>query len=285
MRLSIAIFAIAFSAGLFAQGAEVKEGKAHEPGQTSESVLETEKVLDEKISFLNKELEKHTVLFRQKILALPAKTILYKGTADGSTCKEAANQTDPANNCLKIEVFDFQDSETGKAALGQGSRAKSMILFYDGPSTGTGDPMKEPPRKLSKVIFQTKNVDFKQNEIHLAKIEDNDPSAANAGAANDNGGAHDEKLTIIYTNGYPTLNVEIITQEETASNKGIGNYTLKSVENTKTNPIRNNFKRNFFIKNLDYFHKLYTNVADTNERYALKKYKDSNDFMKSSLKY
>jgi hypothetical protein len=284
MRLPIAIFAIAFSAGLFAQ-AEVKEGKAHEAGQTSETVLETEKILDEKISFLNKELEKHTVLFRQKILALPAKTILYKGVAEGSTCKEAANQVDPANNCLKIEVFDFQDSENGKTSLGEGSRAKSMALFYEGGSTGTGDPLKEPPRKLNKIIFYSKNVNFKNNEIHIARIEDAEPTVANSGAGNDNGGAHDDKLTLIYTNGFPVINLEILEGPETVSNKGVGNYTLKSVENTKTNPIRNTFKKNFFIKNLDYFHKLYTNVADTNERFALKKYKDSNDFMKSTLKY
>jgi hypothetical protein len=285
MRLSIAIFAIAFSAGLFAQGAEVKEGKAHEAGQISESVLGTEKVLDEKVSFLNKELEKHTVLFRQKILALPAKTILYKGVADGANCKEAANQVDPANNCLKIEVFDFQDSEFGKTDLGQGSRAKSMTLFYEGGSTGTGDPMKEPPRKLNKIVFKTKNVNFKNNEIHLANIEDREPGTENSGIGNDNGGAHDEKLVIVYSNGYPTLNVDVFSQEETSSDKGIGNYSLKSVENTKTNPIRNTFKKNFFIKNLDYFHKLYTNVADTNERFALKRYKESNTFLKNSLKY
>jgi hypothetical protein len=284
MKLITATFALLFSLGLFAQAAEVK---THDPYELSrsKSVLDTEKKLDERITKLNEELKKHTVLFRQKIKATPAKTVIYKGTADGDDCKEAADQTANTNTCIKLEVFDFQDSEWGKSELNYGSRSKSIILFYAAGAKGSDDPMKEEPGDLQKIVFRSVNRNFKENLIHFANIKDEAPATANGEPTNDNGGAHDDKIVIFYQNGFPSLDMRPFEKEEQVNEKGVGKYKLKNVENSKTNAIRNTFKKSFFVKNLDYFNKLFAIVADTNQRYALKKYKESNDYMKSTLKY
>jgi hypothetical protein len=284
MKLITAITAILISLSLSAQegGAEVKN-KEHQ-GQASQSVLDTETVLDKKITALNEDLKKHTVLFRQKIKALPAKTVLVKGKAEGENCVAAEKQEDAANDCIKIEVFDFQDSEWGKSELNYGSRAKYMILFYEGGSSGTGDPLKEEPRAIKKIVFTAINRDFKHNQVHYVNIDDEAPAQENSGVANETGGAHDEKTTVYYENGFPTILIDK-TKTEDVTEKGVGKYSMKNVENSKTNPIRNTFKKSFYVKNIDYFHKLFTLVADTNERYSLKRYKESNEYMKGTLKY
>jgi hypothetical protein len=152
MRLLIGAIAIVINLGLFAQ-AEVKNAGSIEAGQASKAVLDTEAGYDKIISDMNKDLERNTVYMRQKTLVLPAKMILTKGKGEGDACKAAANQEAIENDCLKLEVFDFQDSEIGKSDYGYGSRTKYIILFFDGPSTGSGDPFKEPPRKVKKLVF------------------------------------------------------------------------------------------------------------------------------------
>jgi hypothetical protein len=292
MRLLATTITFLYAFGMFAQdgSATVKE---HSP-QDSTAVIETEKGLDEKIKVLNEKLKNHTVLFRQKIKALPAKTVLYKGKEADGECqyyvendyrKGLVDQLSPENNCIKIEVFDFQDSEWGKSDLGWGSRAKNMTVFYAGGSTGTADPMKEDPREVTRIVFNGVNVNFKENTVNYVNILDGAPASANEGQSNELGGTHDEKIEIYYKNGFPSIWIDVKNEVESVSEKGVGKYSLKNVENTKTNPIRNTFKKSFFVKNLDYFHKLFTNVADTNERYSLKKYKESNEYMKSTLKY
>lgn len=273
---------------LFAQGA--KGGATVEEDiyayQKSDSVLKSEEGFDEKIKELNEKLKKHTVLLRQKIIALPAKTVLTKGKANANgECEEAKDQIAKENDCLKLEVFDFQDSEWGLSDLGLGSRAKYMTIFYQSGSKTDGDPMREPPGEIKKIVFSATARDFKKNVVNHITIEDGQPAGDNKGATNSDGGPHDEQVIIYYKNGFPTIWLDMKGETENPSLKGVGKYKLKVVENTKTHPIRNTMKQGFLIKNLDYFHKLFTNIADTNERYALKKYKESGDYMKSTLKY
>ena len=180
MKLLTAMTAFLISFSLFAQdNAANVTNKEHQAGQDSASVLETEKILDDRITALNEELKKHTVLFRQKIKALPAKTVLVKGKANGDKCEAAADQIASDNDCIKIEVFDFQDSEWGKSELNYGSRAKSMTLFYNGGSSGSDDPMNEPPRDLKKVVFNAVNRDFQHSEVHYLNIDDDGPADKN----------------------------------------------------------------------------------------------------------
>ena len=285
MRLLIGAIAIVINLGLFAQ-AEVKNAGSIEAGQASKAVLDTEAGYDKIISDMNKDLERNTVYMRQKTLVLPAKMILTKGKGEGDACKTAANQEAPENDCLKLEVFDFQDSEIGKTEYGYGSRTKYIILFFEGPSTGTGDPFKEPPRKVKKLVFNFKTIDFVKNQIDLANLVDNEPYAVNSGATNDFGGAHDDKILVYYTMGSPELNFEAVyAATETSSNRGEGNYNLKNVENTKTHPIRNEFKKAFLAKNLLYFRETLDNIADFNHKAALEKYKRNKEFIRASLKY
>jgi len=285
MRYLLGAIAVTLSMGLYAQ-ANVKDAKTNEPSQSSKSVLETEAGYDAIISQLNKDLEKNTVFMRQKILVLPAKTILYKGKSDGDNCKQADDQTASDNDCIKLEVFDFQDSEIGKTSLGLGSRAKYMILQFEGGSTTTGDPFKEAPRKVKKSIFGIKNVDFVKTETIVSKMVDADPSLLNADASNDYGGSHDDKITVYYSMGSSELKFESeYAGAEKTTDKGDGVYSFKYVENTKTHPIRNEFKKSFIVKNLLYFRELFANIADYNERAALAKYKRNKEFIKTSLKY
>jgi hypothetical protein len=285
MRLLIGTIAIVINLGLFAQ-AEVKNSGANEAGQASKAVLDTEAGYDKIISEMNKDLERNTVYLRQKTLVLPAKTILTKGKGEGDACKTAENQEAADNDCLKLEVFDFQDSEIGKSDYGYGSRTKYIILFFDGPSTGTGDPFKEAPRKVKKLVFNFKTIDFYRNQTDIANLVDNEPYSENTGATNDFGGAHDDKILVYYTMGSPELNFQAIySAAETSANRGEGNYNLKNVENTKTHPIRNEFKKAFLAKNLLYFRETLDNIADFNHKAALEKYKRNKEFIRASLKY
>ncbi len=274
-----------FTFSLSAQGGANVEEDVY-AYQKSESVLKSEEGFDAKIKELNDKLRRHTVLLRQKIIALPAKTILTKGKENSNgDCEEAKDQTASDNTCIKLEVFDFQDSEWGLSDLGLGSRAKYMTIFYQSGSKGTGDPMREPPGDIKKIVFSSTARDFKSNVVNHITIEDAQPAGDNKGVTNFDGGPHDEQVTIYYKNGFPTIWIDPKGEIESISQKGVGKYKLKVVENTKTHPIRNTMKKGFIIKNLDYFNKLFANIADTNERYALKKYKESGDYMKSILKY
>jgi len=282
MRLLLGMIVLTFSVGLYAQA----EVKANEALQTSKPVLETEAGYDKIISDMNKDLERNTIYMRQKILVLPAKTILYKGKSDGNNCKEAADQTAVENDCLKLEIFDFQDSEYGKSDYGFGSRSKYLMLFFDGANTGTGDPFKEPPRKVKKLVFNFKTIDFVQNKTEVAKLIDNEPYSNNDGATNDFGGAHDDKIIVYYTSGASELDFEAkYAAPESPTNRGEGSYNLKMVENTKTHPIRNEFKKAFLAKNLLYFRETLDNIADLNHAAALDKYKRNKEFIKKSLSY
>ncbi|MDX1957181.1 MAG: hypothetical protein SFU98_01340 [Leptospiraceae bacterium] len=299
MKLLTTTLAILFSLAVVAQdkgaAANSNEKPSTDVGQEAPSVLATEKKLDERITVLNERLQRHTILFRQKITAIPGKLIFHKGKTESKngvdSCNTKVSQTDAGNDCLKLETFDFQDSEWGKSDLGFGSRAKHIVLYYTTPnSRANEDPRYEPPVVLKKITFNSKNVDFVHNETTFGNIDDNHPDGktVNDGATNFKGGGQDTTTVIYFKNGFPTLDIDSFldpNSKETVDQKGVGKYSLRDVENSKTHAIRNELKKQFLIKNLDKFDKLFTLIGDTNERYALKRYKDSKEFLKNSLKY
>lgn len=316
MRLFITSMIFAFSVGLFAQAAPATDDKdfkapeklenseatkkRYEDSQQSKSNNSTEVILDGKIRDFNERLKAHSVLFRMKIKALPAKTILHKGkaNAEGTKCIIAEkDETADDNTCLKLEVFDFQDSEWGKSELNLGSRAKYIELYYEGGSQGgakTGDPardpMQQPPRALKKVTFNTVNRDFVQSEVKFSHIEDGKPHTDPSPVSAYKGSVHDETYVLFYQHGYPVLDMSKFPNTdaqltEATNERGVGKFQLSYVENSRTRPNRVQYKKEFIVKNLDFFDKLFKAIADTNERYSQKKYNANKEFLKGSLKY
>jgi hypothetical protein len=273
----ISILVFLFSLVLFSAD-EKKEAKHTDATQKSEAIDASEKVLDKRILEINERLMKHTKLFMTRLEFLPAKTLVYKGITKGEDCEPAAKgkEQDLANNCIKIETFDFHRSEEGKSALNLGSRSRFMILFFESGAKGD-EPATEEPGKLksmrSKVIANI----FTPTELKISEVNDASPHAAEK---------HDDSITVFYQeDGLPMRDEKGQPFPEKKDRKGYGKYTLSYVENTKTNPTRNVFKQSYYIKHLDQFDKLLTAVFDTNDRNAGKRYKDSNQILKDSLKY
>jgi hypothetical protein len=242
--------------------------------QESGSILETEKKLDSNIFKLNEKLTKHTVLFKMKTRTLPHKTVLFKGkaSADGLKCEIQEDQEGKDNNCLHLEVYDFIKSEDGKSELNLGPKNKLIILFYDGANNGETDPRKEAPRNLKSMRSRIYSYNFPIEDKIMSEIIDQGPNSQPE---------HNDKFELFYQHDeYPLYGTP-----ETPMEKGVGKYLLLNVENSITNPIRNNFKRDFYMKHLDYFDKLFTKIFDYNDRDGNKHYKKNVESLKNSLKY
>jgi hypothetical protein len=270
----IPIFLIA--GGIFAQDGQGPANRTAglDSSQEGIAIAETEKKLDDFIFKLNERLTRHTVLFKMKVRTLPHKTILFKGTAsqDGLSCVIAADQESKNNNCMHLEVFDFIKSEDGKSERNYGPKNKVFILFYEGANSDDPEPRKEAPRNLTRIRSRIYEYNFQIEDKVMSEIIDQAPNAQPA---------HNDKMELFYQHDdYPLYGTP-----ETPSEKGVGKYILASVENTKSNPIRNNFKRDFYIKHLDYFDKLFTKIFDYNDRDGNRHYKKNVDTLKNSLKY
>ncbi|MBP9165171.1 MAG: hypothetical protein KBF99_18465 [Leptospiraceae bacterium] len=253
-------------------------------GQSSIQVNETEEALDKQITFINDRLKRHTKLFRTRVEALPGKTVLYKGTEKDGDCVAAPDnkQTDPANNCIRLEVFDFVKSEEGKTDLNLGARSKYIILFYEGAGWAE-DPMKEAPKNIKMIKSKIILNQFKETDLKISEVTDGAPHVEN-GKAGEN--KHDEKITVFYQHdGLPMRDPKGVPFPEQKDRKGYGLYKLADVENTKTNPTKNVFKQTYYIKHLIQFDKLFTSIFDSNDNRANKRYKESNQVLKSSLVY
>lgn len=278
MRLITTIFLILFTIGLSAEEVTSNEGTGQVQAadeaklQKAASIEQTEGKLDEIIKEMNDRLKKHTKLFRMKIVNQPHKTFIYKGKAEGDKCvisEKREDQISGENNCLKLEIFDFLGAAEGQAQLNVGARHKYMVLFFES-APSEADPKKTQPGALKKIVSKIYVDNFKQEDLKISEVVDNEPADAKH-----------SKLTIFYQHdGNPPKSTS-----QNPSDRGVGLYSLSDVENTKTNPIRNTFKKNFYIKHLDFFDKLFTYIYDSNETNGNERYKESNDVLKNSLKY
>ncbi|GBF48994.1 hypothetical protein LPTSP4_05010 [Leptospira ryugenii] len=260
--------------GLSAQTEQSSSQAGIDATQEGKAIADTEAELDGNISEVNKKLTRHTVLFKMKVRTLPHRTVLYKGkpSQDGEKCEAAANQEAKDNTCLHLEVFDFVGSDDGKSAYNLGAKSKTLELFFEGSNNADPDPRKEQPRNLTKVRTYVYQNNFQIEDKIISVIADTAPNGTPA---------HNDKIELFYQHdGFPLWGTP-----ETPSEKGVGKYILANVENTKTNPIRNRFKKSFYFKNLDYFDKLFTKIFDYNDRDSNKHYKKNVEALKSSLKY
>lgn len=262
------------AAGLTAQGTDSSRPAGLDNSQEGKAIVETEKKLDDIIFDLNKKMTRHTVLLKMKVRTLPHKTVLFKGkpSQDGLKCEIAVDQESVENTCLHLEVYDFIDSDDGKVTQKLGPKNKTIILFFDGANTADPDPRKEPPRNLTRIRSRIYKYNFQIEDKVFSEIIDQAPNAQPE---------HNDKFELFYQHDdYP-----LYGSPETPSEKGVGKYLLSSVENTLTNPIRNEFKRDFYVKHLDTFDKLFVKIFDYNDRDGNKHYKKNVQTLKNSLKY
>lgn len=237
--------------------------------QSAKSVEETEKGLDKTIAELNEKLKNHTKLFRMKVSNQPHRTFLYKGKAKGDECEKAENQEAADNDCMKLEVFSFVGAENGYSELNLGSKYKYVTLFFEG-GVSEEDPRLAQPGNVKKIISKVYVNKFKEFDLKVSEVVDNAPTDKE----------HKDVTILFQHDGDPAKGAN-----ENKSVRGRGLYKLAEVENTKTNPTRNQFKKTYYIKHLDYFDKLFTYLFDSNDQNGNKRYKMNNETLKNSLKY
>jgi hypothetical protein len=263
------------SLGLLAQAGSTESGTAGiDVTQEGKSIGETEKELDDNIFEVNKKLTRHTVLFKMRIRTLPHRTVLYKGkpSADGEKCEAAVDQEAADNTCLHLEVFDFVGSEDGRSEYNEGAKFKHFEVFFEGANNADPEPRKEQPRNITKLRTYVYKNNFIVEDKTISTIWDLAPNTV---------AAHNEKFELFYQHdGLPNWGTPEMPEE-----KGVGKYLLSSVENTKTNPIRNQFKKEFYFKNVDFFDKLFTKIFDYNDRDGNRNYRRNVEVLKQSLKY
>ncbi len=235
--------------------------------QNSQNILNEEKRLDETIRNIYDSMQLHARIIPMKIKDLPKNTLIYKGKIKGNDCIEDKNQEDISNNCLKVEIFDF----VGTSSTPRGAKSKSMTLFFDSEG-GDANPRTAPPRKLTKVKLRTISNDLLYLDKQMVEIIDEDPLAV---------GDHNDKITIVAQ--YDDLPENF--DQEKSSEFSYGRYKLSQVDNTKSNPIRNEFKRENFFKHVRYFHDMYTKIYDFNDIRLVKRVKENNSNVAKSLKY
>jgi len=265
------LFVLILTTGVFAQAknnaAPVAAGQ-----QVSQNILETEKELDQEIFRLNEQLTRHTPLLKMKLVVLPYRTLVFKGKDNGESCELNPDQTDPANNCLRVEVYDFILDEYLYPTLNRGSKYKYIELFYSGQSTNNPDPSQEPPRKLTRLRGNVYSNDFFSQEKMITDVIDSNPNGQPS---------HDDQITLFsQRNGFPEKG-----RQEDPKEKGVGVFKLSNVENTKTNQVRNKFKQSYYVKYLDYFNRLLSKIYDYNDRDVNTKYKETVKILKESLDY
>lgn len=240
--------------------------------QASEAILATEKKLDQDIVRINKRMMSHSKLLRMKVKILPAKTVFYKGRAEGNTCVLSADQESKENNCLHLEVYDFLESDRGLSEKGYGSKNKTVELFFGGQASEESDPKSIPPRELNQIFSRVYMEDFRNGSKIISDITDNAPGTDPL--------QNNNYYLFYQVDGYPFFGTE-----ETPSEKGVGKYSLSSVENTKSHDIRNVFKKKFYIKHIDNFDKLYSKIYSFNDRGGNREYKRNVRILKESLNY
>ena len=235
----------------------------------SQNILNEEKKLDTVIHGIYDSMKVHSRLLNMKVHILPRNTLLYKGKMQGDDCIEDKNQEDPANNCIRIDVFDFVN---GSNARPVGSKNKFMILSYDPAEGNDTNPRTAVPRKINKVKSKILVNNILAMDKLLIEVIDEDPM---------NPGDHNDKITF-------AAQQDDLPEDFKAERPGdyaFGKYKLSDIENVKSNAIRNDFKREAYTKHLQLFHEVYTKVYEFNDTYNRKKVKENNKMIKDALQY
>ncbi len=270
MRLPI-IF-VSFTFFVFAYAEDIPESQLKEKLQDplyGKNLEEAEKLLNKNIQKLNEGMKEHSKILVAKIKTLPRNTLVYKGKLNGDECVESVgNQEDPENNCLKIEVFDFVEGTMKKPAFGP--KSKFMIIGFEGDPSKEKNPNLATPRKVTLIRSRILVDNLYGHDRKLVEVIDENPIG---GDVND--------IYILSQDDYVPENIKA----ENPSNLAYGKYKLSQMENSKISPLRNTFKREAYIKHLQYFHELFSKILEFNLRNNTKKMEQNTNQIKDSFNY
>jgi hypothetical protein len=263
-----------FSLSLFAQeGADDNttklSDKAHDP-QYGKNLEEAEKLLNGNIQRLNEGMQEHAKILVMKIKLVPQNTVIVKGKLSGEDCIEnKESQESPENNCLKIEVFDFVKGGYRKPAFGP--KSKFMVIGFESDPSNEKNPKNAMPRKVTLIRSSVLVDNLYGIDRNLVEVVDENPM----------GGDPNESIYIASQDDYLPKDFK----QENPSSIAYGKYRVSQIENTKTNPLRNEFKREAYIKHLQSFHELFSKIKEFNEKNNTKKMQQNTNLIKGSFQY
>ncbi|HMV45803.1 MAG TPA: hypothetical protein PK079_20335 [Leptospiraceae bacterium] len=218
----------------------------HEPKdetQYGSNIRRAEQTLNQTISKLYLEISSYSNLLNLKIKSLPHRTLVKKGTAKGEDCIISTTEKDV--DCISIEQFDFIEGSFGEA---KGTKSKLIVLFFDQKASADN---KDLSPKLKKVKSRIYSHNYYSQDKTWMEVVDNDPLG---------NPDHDDKI-IIRSESNPYFSSTPVKTEEVGNRES---YSLKSIENTKSHPIRNHFKREAYSKHLQLFEKLLARILNFN---------------------
>ncbi|MCB1190758.1 MAG: hypothetical protein H7A23_11305 [Leptospiraceae bacterium] len=281
MKKFILLFMVSFSFSILSQGEENQSantppttGSSLEPQiyqkelnqyQKGDNIEKEEEHLNKVILQANRSFEGHSKILLMKLKVFPRNTVLTRGVAQGNDCIYDPNksQEDVSNDCLKIEVFDFVKGDGGKEV---GEKSKYVILFFDKSEDGKTDYVSARPRRIKKIKSRISIQDREKLDKRLLEITDAEPTAAPEN--------HDYSIFTQYQlDNYPSLDPDKNPSKEEY-------FKLSDVVNTISSPIRNEFKRDAYIKHLQYFERLLSKIFYYNEEHVNNKARRNNNFLK-----
>ncbi len=247
-----------FSAGLMAQEDDLSKNEK----QQAKELEQTEKYLDGHIKELNDELKYYTKLKDYEIKLTPGKTVFTNSKK---------TEKDKDQSFLELESYTFiPASFVSNASVG--TRSKSMRLYYSGDA-------------LSKVETTMIEDNFMTKTTSISVIVDPTP------ATDESGDILIRTLTLKNNTPSSEKKEEYLKKLRDTGTKptfDLGEFyegKLADMQNTVSNPLRVNFKRDFYVKNLRYFENNYRFTEDFYRRYG----KDSDSItiqtLKQSLQY
>lgn len=245
----------------------------HQPKEdrdSSSNIRKAELLLNQNITKANLSLSEYASLLSMKTSSLPHKTIFSRGIAKGEDCILNKNQQETAD-CIKVEQFDFVEGDTVNKGVAVGSKVKSMILFFSSRIGEKADTLDLANVRLVRVKSRIFVHNLSTLDKKLIEVIDTDPLG---------NPDHDDKIFITsHTDAY------FASSKKDAEENGTPyKYTLSSLENTKANPIRNQFKREAYIKHLMAFEKILSKVHGYNEVEANPKESNKKEIPKKTLK-
>ncbi len=237
----------------------------HQPKENTQygsNIRKAEISLNKNITKANLSLSEYASLLTKKIGSLPHRTILSKGITKGDDCVLHKIPKDDGD-CLKLEQFDFIEGEKGEAS---GSRSKSMILFFSGAIY-----KKEDNGDFAIRLIKIKSRIFTHNlstlDKKLIEVIDTDPLG---------NPDHDDKI-FITSQTDPAF---ASSHRDALDNLTPRTYLLSTLENSRSNPLRNQFKREAYLKHLMAFEKIFSKANDYNDS----KESDKKEITKKTLK-
>ncbi|MCS6985289.1 MAG: hypothetical protein NZM25_09235 [Leptospiraceae bacterium] len=258
------IFLTSFIGGIFSSLYSIedafKAGKDLEL-QKAKELEATDKELDRQIKDLNVLLERYHVLKNIPVRYSPANTVFTKG-----------------EDYIELDSYNFipMSFNNGTAV---GTRLKKMRLYFSG-------------QKLVKVVSLVYEENFYEKTKYISEVTDPSPTDDNTNdiaictAFNSPSGSE------IRAEGSKTDKTGGEQQQDwmvggctTLNKKYSYNVILEKMENTISNPLRINFKRDFYVPHLKYFEKMYRFTEEFQKRYGTNNDVVTIETLKRSLQY